>query len=189
MPRTIFARKSEDLNQLKLDLEALRRLFPSPEETDYYVAEEKELSEPEWADLTKSLLKDRSWIKEFTEKEPVYKGGVPCIRATCPSSEIALIIDPQGYSYARYVGIEPAELSNRDQRTWYDTEGQRVVTGAELREEYESLPADQREAMTFEEYIRMGEAETLRRFSIAASSEIEDDPEDEWDDEPAEGLT
>ena len=80
-------------------------------------------------------------------------------------------------------------MNHDTERVWYDTEGHRTVTEAELREEYESLPADQREAMTFEEYIHMGEAETLRRFSVAASSEIEDGPEDEWDDEPAEGIT
>ena len=56
------------------------------------------------------------------------------------------------------------------ERLWYDTEGHRTITESELREEYEGQPADQRACMTFEEYIRMGEAETLRRIS----SEIED---------------
>ena len=71
------------------------------------------------------------------------------------------------------------------ERLWYDTKGYRTITESELREEYEGQPADQRSCMTFEEYIRMGEAETRRRIS----SEIEDDPEDEWDEEPARGIT
>ena len=72
------------------------------------------------------------------------------------------------------------------ERLWYDTKRYRTITESELREEYEGQPADQRACMTFEEYIRMGEAETLRRIS----SEIEDDPEDEWgDEEPARGIT
>ena len=111
MPRTIFARKPENLTRLMLDLESLQRLFPKPEETDYYIAEEKELSQAEWIDLTNNLLKDRDWIAGFSNKEPARAGGVPCIRATCicataPSSRIALIIDPEGSAYARYVAIE-----------------------------------------------------------------------------------
>ena len=76
-------------------------------------------------------------------------------------------------------------MNHDTERLWYDTEGSRTITESELREEYEAQPADQRACMTFEDYIRIGEAETLHRIS----SEIENDSEDEWDDEPARGIT
>ena len=39
-------------------------------------------------------------------------GATPCLRVTGDGSEIVLLIDPSGYSYARYVGIERAAESS-----------------------------------------------------------------------------
>ncbi len=113
MPKTIFARKPVNLNQLKSDVADLKRLFNSQGDA-YYVAEELQLSNQEWERLTESFLEDRCRFRQFSEKNlPDTEEGTPCIRVTCPSSEIALIIDTQGYDYARYVGIEEAETSSQ----------------------------------------------------------------------------
>ena len=106
MPKTVFARKPVDLAQVKSDIEDMIRLFNSRGDA-YYVAEELQISNGEWERLTDNLLEDRSCFHQFSERHlPTTKEGVPCIRVTAPGSQIALIIDTQGYDYARYVGIE-----------------------------------------------------------------------------------
>ena len=109
MSKTIFVRKPGTLAEVKAGIAEHKRFFDS-KGGDYYVAEERQLSNQEWEELTNSFLTDREWISEFNAKEyPADGEQLPCIRVTCPGSEIALIIDPQGFDYARYVGIETAD--------------------------------------------------------------------------------
>ena len=113
MPKTTFARKPSTLADVRNDMaaiHAMHRQKDQPEDQEeYYIAEEIELSPGEWEDLTSSLLADRDWIEAFSAKDyPNDGGGVPCLRVTSASSEIALLIDTQGYTYARYVAIEAA---------------------------------------------------------------------------------
>jgi len=109
MPRTFFARKPVSLQQLKSDDIQLRTAFHSQGE-QYYIAEEKKLSNQEWDKFTNDLLADTDWAYAFASRNyPETEDGVPCIRVTTPGSEIALIIDTQGYSYARYIGIESVD--------------------------------------------------------------------------------
>ena len=106
MPRTFFARKPTNLKQLQSDSAELRYSFSSRGEL-YYVAEERELSNQEWVVFTENLLEYQGWISAFSGRNyPNGEDGIPCLRVTTPGSEIALIIDTQGYDYARYVGIE-----------------------------------------------------------------------------------
>ena len=118
MPKTIFVRKPMNLAELKSGIEECKRLFDS-KGADYYVAEELQLSNQEWERLTESFLEDRFCFHQFSEKNlPETEEGMPCMRVTCPSSEIALIIDTQGYDYARYVGIEAdnsSEIEEEDE--------------------------------------------------------------------------
>ena len=114
MPKTIFARKPVNLNQLKSDVTDLKRLFNSQGDA-YYVAEELQLSNQEWERLTEDFLADRPCFHQFSEKNlPATEEGTPYIRVTAPGSEIALIIDTQGYDYARYVGIEENSFQIED---------------------------------------------------------------------------
>ena len=114
MPKTIFARKPVNLNQLKSDVADLKRLFNSQGDA-YYVAEELKLSNREWENLTDSLLEDRFCFHRFSERRlPTTEEGVPCVRVTTLGSQIALIVDTQGYDYARYVGIEENSFQIED---------------------------------------------------------------------------
>lgn len=109
MPKTRFIRKPCTLEDVRTGTEEYKRFFDS-EGTDYYVAEELRLSSQEWESLTGSFLENRPCFRRFSERNlPETTEGTPCIRVTCPCSEIALVIDTQGYDYARYVGIETAD--------------------------------------------------------------------------------
>lgn len=108
--KTIFVRKPGNLTDVLEGIAAHKRCFDSAGE-NCYIAEEITLSEKEWASLTNSFLEDRSWIADFSAHDyPIRENDtMPCIRVTCKSDSRVLIIDPEGYDYARYVGIgEPS---------------------------------------------------------------------------------
>lgn len=68
------------------------------------VAAEKHLTAAEWADFTGDFFRDRDWLANFARQNVG-----DCIRVTGDGAQLALIVDPQGYGYARYVGIEPTD--------------------------------------------------------------------------------
>ena len=144
MSKTIFVRKPSTLAEVKAGIAEHKRFFDS-KGGDYYVAEERQLSNQEWEELTNNFLTDREWISEFNAKEyPADGERLPCIRVTCPGSEIALIIDPQGFDYARYVGIETADSSEIEEDD-----------SSEIEEDYEEdLDEDlEREPLTEDEVV------------------------------------
>ena len=122
MSKTIFVRKPSTLAEVKAGIAEHKRFFDS-KGGDYYVAEERQLSNQEWEEFTNSFLTDREWITEFNAKEyPADGDQIPCIRVTRPDLEIALIIDPQGFDYARYVGIETADSSEIEEGDSFEIE-------------------------------------------------------------------
>ena len=144
MSKTIFVCKPGTLTEVKDGIAEHKRFFGS-KGGDYYVAEERQLSNQEWQEFTNSFLTDREWISDFCAKEyPANGKQVPCIRVTCPGSEIALIIDPQGFDYARYVGIETADSSEIEEGDSF-----------EIEEDYrEDLDEDfERDALTEDEVV------------------------------------
>ena len=144
MSKTIFVCKPSTLTEVKDGIAEHKRFFDS-KGGDYYVAEERQLSNQEWQEFTNSFLTDREWISDFCAKEyPANGKQVPCIRVTCPGSEIALIVDPQGFDYARYVGIETADSSEIEEDD-----------SSEIEEDYEeNLDEDlEREPLTEDEVV------------------------------------
>lgn len=106
--KTAFVRKASDLDEV---IEYTRQAHSTGRyetcTSDYYIAEKVTLSEIEWRSLASCLLADRDWIAAFSKREyPSRDGAQPCIRVACKSDSRVLIIDPQGYDYARYVSIE-----------------------------------------------------------------------------------
>lgn len=76
----------------------------------YYVAKDTLLEENEFFELKENLQADREWVREFSNHQPRMKGdAVPAIRVSCKGSLTVLIIDPQGFDYPRYVGLEYEE--------------------------------------------------------------------------------
>ena len=106
MPKTTFVRKPVCLDDVRDGIRWIVKHF-GPGRDSYYVAAERHLSQTEWADFTSDLFADRDWIEEFSNQyHPEIEGAPGCLRVTSPCSEIALLVDTQGYSYARYVALE-----------------------------------------------------------------------------------
>jgi len=107
MPKTVFVRKPCTFSDVIVGDAWIKALRDGKPHDDYYIAQEIHLSDADWNDLLSNLLADRDWIAEFSRQDHMPKGeAVACIRVTADCAELALLIDTQGYNYARYVGIE-----------------------------------------------------------------------------------
>ena len=106
--KTTLSRKPTNLETVLHDCDEIRSWHNGEDTIDYYIAEEKHLNASEWNSLIHNFLKDRDWIAAFTaeEYEDDMEEGIGVLRVTGEGSEIALLIDPSGHHYARYVGIE-----------------------------------------------------------------------------------
>ena len=101
--KAIFISKAANLEEVRRVLEQ-----KTTQEACKIIATKK-LSETEWSELTESLLSDRNWISEFSRKlkeNPRTNWSKRnCIKVTCEGKRESLLIDPQGYDYARYTAI------------------------------------------------------------------------------------
>ena len=107
--KNIFICKSATLGELKEELKRTANHQTGYEPEAYRVAATKKVSLTEWNALTNGLLEDRNWIKAFNQRL-VNKPNTDwskrnCIKVTCEGQHESLLIDPQGYDYARYVAI------------------------------------------------------------------------------------
>ena len=104
--KAIFICKPATLEDVKTVSAMRKELHILPQE--YTVIEERKVSTGEWDDLTRSFLEDRAWVSEFTGRltamPDIDWSKRNCIKVTCRGKG-SLLIDPQGYDYARYVGI------------------------------------------------------------------------------------
>ena len=110
MPKTTFVRKPCTLNDVREGAEWIENRHNGEAIDSYYIAKEVQLEENEFFALHEDLVSDREWIEEFSNHYPSMKDdAVPAIRVSCKSSLTVLIIDPQGFKYPRYVGLEYGE--------------------------------------------------------------------------------
>ena len=109
MPKTTFVRKPCTLADVREEASQIERRHGGLPRDSYYVAEELQFPENSFFELCNDLLSDRDWGVAFANRlYPMKDGAVPAIRVTCARSLTVLIIDPQGFSYPRYVGIGEA---------------------------------------------------------------------------------
>lgn len=107
MPRTTFVRKPCTLDDVRTEAERIERHNGGTPMNSYYIAEEIQLEENAFLELHENLGTDRDWVKAFSNRlHPMKGGAVAAIRVTCAHSLTVLIIDPQGFDYPRYVGLE-----------------------------------------------------------------------------------
>ncbi len=106
MIHTTFVRKPACLEDVVKETQRLHALF-GPGSDPAYIAAERHLTRREWVDFTTHFLDDQDWIQDFSaQNHPPIGNACPCIRVTADGSPIALLIDPQGSGYARYVALD-----------------------------------------------------------------------------------
>ena len=107
MSKTTFVRKPCTLDDVRTRAAQIEERHGGASLDSYYVAEEIQLEENAFFELHENLLADRDWCREFSNQlHPTVDGAVPAIRVSCRGSLTVLIIDPQGFDYPRYVGLE-----------------------------------------------------------------------------------
>ena len=103
-PKAVFSSKPVNLEEVR------QARVQAPE--SFRIQDSITLPEDEWADFTHHLLKDRAWIRAYNllVNQQGWHGTDAvrdCLLVQNPAGDECLVIDPQGYDYARYV----AELS------------------------------------------------------------------------------
>ena len=107
MPKTTFVRKPCTLDDVRTRAAQIEERHGGASLDSYYVAEEIQLEENAFFELHEDLVSDRDWCREFSNRlHPMVDSAVPAIRVSCRGSLTVLIIDPQGFDYPRYVGLE-----------------------------------------------------------------------------------
>lgn len=107
MPKTTFVRKPCTLDYVREATEWIENRHGGERIDSYYIAKEVQLEENEFFALHENLSVERDWVREFSnQNHPAKDGAVPAIRVRCKGSLTVLIIDPQGFEYPRYVGLE-----------------------------------------------------------------------------------
>lgn len=110
MPKTTFVRKPCTLDDVREGTEWIENRHGGEAIDSYYIAKEVQMEANEFFALHDDLLAERSWVEEFSNQmHPMKDGAVPAIRVSCKGSLTVLIIDPQGFKYPRYVGLEYEE--------------------------------------------------------------------------------
>ena len=107
MPKTTFVRKPCTLEDVRTGAAQIESRHGGEARDSYYIAEEIQLEENAFFELHENLLAERDWCREFSNRlHPMVDSAVPAIRVSCRGSLTVLIIDPQGFDYPRYVGLE-----------------------------------------------------------------------------------
>ena len=107
MSKTTFVCKPCTLDDVRTRTAQIERSHGGKAVDSYYIAEEIQLKESAFFELLENLLADRDWCREFSNRMyPMMDGAVPAIRVSYKGSLTVLIIDPQGFDYPRYVGLE-----------------------------------------------------------------------------------
>ena len=107
MSKTTFVRKPCTLDDVRTRAAQIEERHGGEALDSYYVAEEIQLGKNAFFELHEDLVSDRDWCREFSNRlHPMVDGAVPAIRVSCRGSLTELIIDPQGFDYPRYVGLE-----------------------------------------------------------------------------------
>jgi len=105
--RAIFGRKIVNLTELKvLTLEAVRNRVPGLE---YLVLRDVLLNNEDFEDFANDFLVDREWIFK-TDGGKGADSKLRCIRVVNKETNEAVLVNSEGYQYARYTALEINDL-------------------------------------------------------------------------------
>lgn len=109
MPKTTFVRKPCTLEDVQEGAKWIESRHEGQPIDSYYIAQEIQLDENAFFNLCADLRSERDWVAAFSNRlYPMKDSAVAAIRVTCKGTLTVLIIDPQGFSYPRYVGLGEA---------------------------------------------------------------------------------
>ena len=99
--KAAFCRKFYDLDELEYCTNGAEKNEP------FMIDEVMELSAEEWKAFTSNFFVDYAWLSQKGGLVKSKAGVVRrrCILAYTEKDERALLIDPQGYTYARYTAL------------------------------------------------------------------------------------
>lgn len=101
--RALFGRKVLDIRELKeLTSEAKRKNTLG---TEYYIDKEVRLTDEEFNKFANNFLADQEWISK-EDGGSNNQGYLKCIRVINIHTGEKILVDSEGYTYARYVAIE-----------------------------------------------------------------------------------
>ena len=95
-----FIRKASDLKDWKNSY----MLF-KPKAQEFVVEKHIELSNAEFKDFQNDFFKAREFIKDNEDLMYCDNGTMHCIAIYCKDSEMAILVESEGYDYARYTSI------------------------------------------------------------------------------------
>ena len=108
--KNIFINKPGSLEEVKNELKRIAANEYEQQPEAYKVIAHKTVTEENWNSLTHGFMEDRDWLAAFSARLANRKNvdwtKRNCIRVTCEGKQEVLLIDTQGYNYARYVAIE-----------------------------------------------------------------------------------
>jgi hypothetical protein len=101
--RALFGRKICNIKELKqLTEQAIKE---GRKGQPYTVIREVILKDKDFKDFSNDFLKDQPWISK-DDGGINDKGQVRCIRVTNIETDEKVLINSEGYSYGRYVGLD-----------------------------------------------------------------------------------
>ena len=101
--RALFGRKITNLKELR-ELTELAKA-EGAKGRKYTVTKEKHLNDAEFTAFAKNLLQDQDWIGS-EDGGPDENGGNRCIRVINTETGEKVLVNNEGFSYARYTAIE-----------------------------------------------------------------------------------
>lgn len=105
--RAVFFRKAVSLKELKQDTEHYK-----DETSPFFICKRVELEDKDFNDFCDSLLKDRDFIAE-NKSVMGFDKAYYCILVYNKNSEDAILVESEGYNYARYTAlVKKSEVQN-----------------------------------------------------------------------------
>lgn len=91
--------------------------YADPEQQCEYIIKAKyEMSEEQFSSFTMNLLEDQPFIQDFNKENIMHRDLNDIenvIEVYCKESDYSLLVNSEGYSYARYVAVIPNEHKKR----------------------------------------------------------------------------
>lgn len=98
--KVMFTRKAVDIEEL------IRRPYSDRDASNFVIEKTVELPSPEFLLFTRSLLKDHPFIEENIDlMYRDFNGIFHCILVKEKGSTSGILVESEGYSYARYAAI------------------------------------------------------------------------------------